>query len=129
MSLYQQYVLPHVINLAMRNRELLPYRRRVIAPGSVFEGRADNEPDDGTDGARPSRTATVGVSPLPCDQGSIPTHQGVRRDQRVEFAERLTSQRIRSTRQSAPFSVGESNAPTTEPLLQQPILFAQVFDL
>ena len=39
MSLYQRYVLPHVINMAMRNRDLLPYRRRVIsaAAGRVLE--------------------------------------------------------------------------------------------
>lgn len=39
MSLYQQYVLPHVINLAMRHRDLLPYRRRVTsaAAGRVLE--------------------------------------------------------------------------------------------
>ncbi len=39
MSFYQERVLPHVINLAMRNRELLPYRERVIsaAQGRVLE--------------------------------------------------------------------------------------------
>lgn len=39
MSFYDDHVLPHVINLAMRNRALLPYRRRVIsgARGRVLE--------------------------------------------------------------------------------------------
>jgi ubiquinone/menaquinone biosynthesis C-methylase UbiE len=39
MSFYQNHVLPHVINLAMRNRALLPYRRRVLsaAQGRVLE--------------------------------------------------------------------------------------------
>jgi ubiquinone/menaquinone biosynthesis C-methylase UbiE len=39
MGLYQEYVLPHVINLAMRNRENLPYRQRVISAsaGRVLE--------------------------------------------------------------------------------------------
>ena len=36
MGLYQDHVLPHITNLAMRNRENLPYRRRVI---SAAEGR------------------------------------------------------------------------------------------
>jgi len=31
MSFYQQHILPHVINLAMRKRELLAYRKRVLA--------------------------------------------------------------------------------------------------
>ena len=36
MGVYDRYILPHVINLAMRNRHLLPYRQRTIA---AAEGR------------------------------------------------------------------------------------------
>jgi ubiquinone/menaquinone biosynthesis C-methylase UbiE len=39
MSFYENHILPHVINLAMRNRELLRYRHRVTsaAQGRVLE--------------------------------------------------------------------------------------------
>jgi ubiquinone/menaquinone biosynthesis C-methylase UbiE len=39
MSFYDDHILPHVINLAMRNRELRPYRERVLsqAHGRVLE--------------------------------------------------------------------------------------------
>jgi len=39
MSFYNDHVLPHLINLSMRNRELLPYRERAIAQaeGRVLE--------------------------------------------------------------------------------------------
>ena len=39
MGFYNERILPHVINLAMRNRELGPYRRRVVsqAQGRVLE--------------------------------------------------------------------------------------------
>lgn len=39
MSFYEQHVLPYVINLAMRNRQLLPYRKRALsaAAGRVLE--------------------------------------------------------------------------------------------
>ncbi len=39
MSFYNDHILPHVINLAMRNRELKPYRKRLIsqARGRVLE--------------------------------------------------------------------------------------------
>jgi ubiquinone/menaquinone biosynthesis C-methylase UbiE len=39
MKFYDEYVLPHVINLAMRNRDLLPYRKRALraAQGRVLE--------------------------------------------------------------------------------------------
>lgn len=39
MSFYGDHILPHVINLAMHKRELLPYRKRVLASarGRVLE--------------------------------------------------------------------------------------------
>lgn len=36
MSFYQEHIVPHLVNLAMRNRELTPYRERVLA---AAEGR------------------------------------------------------------------------------------------
>jgi hypothetical protein len=36
MGLYQNRVVPHLVNLAMRNRELAPYRERTMA---LAEGR------------------------------------------------------------------------------------------
>ena len=39
MSFYRRYILPHLINQAMRSRDLLPYRKRVLsaARGRVLE--------------------------------------------------------------------------------------------
>jgi ubiquinone/menaquinone biosynthesis C-methylase UbiE len=39
MSFYQQHIVPHLVKLAMRNRELAPYRERVLAgaEGRVLE--------------------------------------------------------------------------------------------
>ena len=39
MGFYQERIIPHIINLSMRNRELKPYRQRVIgaAEGRVLE--------------------------------------------------------------------------------------------
>jgi hypothetical protein len=39
MSFYNDRILPHLINLSMRNREFLPYRERVLssAQGRVLE--------------------------------------------------------------------------------------------
>jgi len=39
MSCYSNHILPHLINLSMRNRELIPYRERLLshAQGRVLE--------------------------------------------------------------------------------------------
>jgi len=39
MGFYQNYIVPHLVNVAMRNRDLQPYRERVIAcaDGRVLE--------------------------------------------------------------------------------------------
>src|SRR5437867_11767930 len=39
MGFYQDHIVPHLVNLAMRNRELVPYRERIasLAEGRVLE--------------------------------------------------------------------------------------------
>ena len=39
MGVYQEHIVPHLVNLAMRNRQLAPYRERTIrlAEGRVLE--------------------------------------------------------------------------------------------
>ena len=50
MGFYDDRILPHLINLAMRNRTLLPYRRRVTsgAQGRVLEIGIGHGTDRGT---------------------------------------------------------------------------------
>ena len=35
MGFYRNHIVPHLVNLAMRNRELAPYRERIIALARV----------------------------------------------------------------------------------------------
>src|SRR5438445_3794617 len=39
MGFYQDHIVPHLVNLAMRNRQLVPYRERIVsaATGRVLE--------------------------------------------------------------------------------------------
>jgi ubiquinone/menaquinone biosynthesis C-methylase UbiE len=65
MGFYNSHILPHVINLAMRNRELDPYRRRVVsqAQGRVLEigvGSGLNLPLYG-----PAVDEILGLDPVP----------------------------------------------------------------
>jgi SAM-dependent methyltransferase len=65
MGLYTDWILPHLINLAMRNRDFVPYRERVLsaAEGRVLEigiGSGLNLPYYG-----PRVKAIIGLDPSP----------------------------------------------------------------
>src|SRR3546814_14120396 len=65
MSFYEERILPHLINLAMRNRQLLPYRERTVsaAEGRVLEigmGSGLNLPF-----YRPAVSEIIGLDPSP----------------------------------------------------------------
>src|SRR3546814_10117100 len=65
MIVYEERIRPHLINLAMRNRQLLPYRERTVsaAEGRVLEigmGSGLNLPF-----YRPAVSEIIGLDPSP----------------------------------------------------------------
>lgn len=78
MGLYDRYIVPRLLTLAMRNRELVPYRERVgqAAEGRVLEigiGSALNLPFYG-----PAVAEVVGVDPSPALVAMARRHSGLR---------------------------------------------------
>lgn len=70
----------------------------------------------------------MSVGPFLCDQRPIPPYKRIRRDQRVEFAEHLATQGMRSARESTAFGICESKASAAKSLFQQSVLFREVLD-
>jgi hypothetical protein len=44
MSFYNDRILPHLINLSMRNREFLLYRERVLSSAQGVSSRSESAP-------------------------------------------------------------------------------------
>jgi ubiquinone/menaquinone biosynthesis C-methylase UbiE len=65
MGVYERFVLPRLLALAMRNRELVPFRQRVglAASGQVLELGVGSGLNLGFDG--PDVTSVVGIDPSP----------------------------------------------------------------
>ena len=97
MGIYGRYIVPHLLALAMRNRELVPYRQRVgrAASGRVLEigiGSALNLPFYG-----PEVTEVVGVEPSPALVGMA---------RRRQFGLRFPLKLIEGTGEQVPLESG-----------------------
>ena len=97
MGIYGRYIVPHLLALAMRNRELVPYRQRVgrAASGRVLEigiGSALNLSFYG-----PEVTEVVGVEPSPALVGMT---------RRRQFGLRFPLKVIEGTGEQVPLESG-----------------------
>ena len=66
--------------------------------------------------------------PLPRNQAPMPPQQGVRRDDGVELKQGLSAYSSSLPRQEGTLGVGEADAPSSEPVLEQSVLGLQEFD-
>ena len=76
---------------------------------------------------RPGPTP-VAVVPFPCHQFPVPAQQCVRRDQRLELVQRFATECERFSGKATTFGVGEADALSAQPLLEQAVLFLDVLD-
>ena len=58
----------------------------------------------------------------------MPSQQRIRRDNGVELEQSLSPYGLGLARQKSPLSVGEADAPSSQPLLEQSVLSLKEFD-
>ena len=58
----------------------------------------------------------------------MPSQQRIRRDDGVELEQSLSPDSLGLARQESPLSVGEANAPSAQPVLEQSVLGLKEFD-
>jgi hypothetical protein len=58
-----------------------------VPPQSILKRHAQNEIDDRLHDARPAGTSPMAVVPSACDQFSVPSQKGIRRDQGTKFVQ------------------------------------------
>jgi hypothetical protein len=78
--------------------------------------------------ARPAGPTPSAVAPFPCYQFPVPARQCVRRDQRLQLVQRFAIESKRFTGKVATFGVGEADALSAQPFLEQAVLFLNIVD-
>jgi hypothetical protein len=68
----------------------------------------------------------MAVVPSTCDQFSVPSQQGIRRDQGTKFVQDLASKSVRSSGESAALGICKANAPPTQVLFEHAVLFLEI---
>ena len=58
----------------------------------------------------------------------MPSQQGVQSDQRFQFVKYFAAECVRFSGESSTFGVGETDAASTEAVLEQTVLFLEVLD-
>src|SRR5450631_3035111 len=71
-----------------------------VYPHDRFSSAAQNEIDDRLHDARPTGTSTVAVVPFACGHFSVPSQEGIRRDQGMKFVQELASKSMRFSGES-----------------------------
>ncbi|HZO55114.1 MAG TPA: hypothetical protein VFB63_20565 [Bryobacteraceae bacterium] len=75
-----------------------------------------------------ARATVLAAVVLLCDQLTVPTQQGFRRDDCRDFSKNATSEHLRLGCQPAALIVIQAELPVAELLSQYSILLAEVFD-
>jgi hypothetical protein len=84
--------------------------------------------DDRLHRARPAGPTPLAVVPFPRHQFPVPAQQCVRRDQRLQLAQRFATEWKCFSGKAATFGVGEADALSAQPFLEQAVLFLDVVD-
>jgi len=99
-----------------------------VSPTSIFLRPPYDQLREMMHDARPSHASSLGKVPLLRNQTSMPSQQGIRRDDGVELDQRLSSYSLGLARQQSPLSIGKTDAPSAQPVLEQSVLGLKEFD-
>lgn len=97
-----------------------------VTPSWIFGGDAQHELSDVARTPRLAAASFGAAIVFACHQAAIPSQQGVRRDKRVDFRERLASELLRGAREPAPLRVGEADALVTKVLSEHSVFGKQI---
>jgi hypothetical protein len=78
--------------------------------------------------ARPARASTRSEISFLRNQPPMPPQQCIRRDDGVELEQGLSAHGFSLPRQESTLGVGKSDAPSSEPIFEQPVLSLNEFD-
>ena len=98
-----------------------------VAPGRVVGRHADDEGADRLHDAR-ATDAFVRVGPLRCDQTVVPAQDGVRRDDRRDLGQELSTESLALGCEPPALVVGQPETLSAELLLEDAILLDEVVD-
>src|SRR5262249_49196789 len=90
-----------------------------VSPTGIVLPHADDQLRNLARDRRPTWTAAVHEIPLLRDQSPVPPQQRVRRDDRIEFQQRLPSNGLGLAGKEHPFSIGEPKSLASELLFSE----------
>ena len=98
-----------------------------VSPARVLSGHSHGEIGDGSHDSRSALASSL-VGPLRSDELTVPSKNGVRRDERSDFIKSTTANGLAANCESAALIVCQPQSLLPELLLEGPILLSEVLD-
>ncbi len=98
-----------------------------VSPCAILPCHADDQIGDDLHDPGPAGGSTL-VRPLLGNQSPVPAKDGVGSDERCDFGESPSADRLAANGKPSPLGVSQSKSSSTELLLEDAVLFAEIVD-